>query len=104
MPNARPWRRGQAPQPRSGAPKAQGWTTAPTVAAQYFDPSVAAEHPVYSTGTNLPMSASATQRIHTTLTGMTQLGDILRLRHVALACVIAYAAIMAAAFSADLID
>ena len=24
MPNARPWRRGQAPQPRSGAPKAQG--------------------------------------------------------------------------------
>jgi hypothetical protein len=33
MPNARPWRRGQAPQPRSGAPKAQGLTAAIAVAA-----------------------------------------------------------------------
>ncbi len=33
MPTARPWRRGQAPQPRSGAPKAPGLTAAITVAA-----------------------------------------------------------------------
>src|SRR5215472_14614660 len=72
MPNARPWRRGQAPKPRSGAPKAQGWTAAPTVAAQSFESSVAAKCLVDSTGTDVPMSASATPRIHTTLTGTTR--------------------------------
>src|ERR1700761_3507422 len=33
MPYARPWRYGQAPQPRSGAPKAHGLTASHTVAA-----------------------------------------------------------------------
>ena len=72
MPNARPWRRGQAPEPRSGAPKAQGWTATPAVAAQSFGPSVAAEHAVDSTGDIVPKRASATPRFHTTLTGTTR--------------------------------
>jgi hypothetical protein len=71
MPNARPWRRGQAPQPRSGAPKAQGWTAAPAVVAQSFRPSAAAEHAVDSTGNIVPKAPSATPRFHTTLTGTT---------------------------------
>ena len=62
MPNARPWRRGQAPQPRSGAPKAQGWTAASAVAAPSFMPSVAQHHPVDSTGANVPINAAATSK------------------------------------------
>jgi hypothetical protein len=72
MPNARPWRRGQAPEPRSGAPKAPGWTATPAVAAQSFGPSVAAEHAIDSTGDIVPKRASATPRFHTTLTGTTR--------------------------------
>jgi hypothetical protein len=41
MPNARPWHRGQVPQPRSGAPKAQDLTAAIAVAAQSSVPSIA---------------------------------------------------------------
>src|ERR1700748_2787586 len=71
MPNARPWRRGQAPGPRSGAPKAQGWTATPAVAAQSFAPSVAAEHAVNSTGDIVPKQTSATPRFHTISTDTT---------------------------------
>src|ERR1700751_3176724 len=71
MPNARPWRRGQAPGPRSGAPKAQGWTATPAVAAQLFGPSAAAQHAIDSTGDIVPKRASTTPRFHTTLTGTT---------------------------------
>ena len=73
MPNARPWRRGQAPQPRSGAPKAQGWTAASAVAAPSFMPSVAQHHPVNSTGANVPINAAATSRIYTILTDTTRI-------------------------------
>jgi hypothetical protein len=72
MPNARPWRRGQAPRPRSGAPKAQGWTAAPAVAAQLFGSSVAAEHVVSSTSDIVPKAPSTTPGFHTTLTGTTR--------------------------------
>jgi len=41
MPNARPRRRGQAPQPRSGAPTAQGLRAATRSAAQSGVPSCA---------------------------------------------------------------
>ena len=74
MPNARPWRRGQAPQPRSGAPKAQGWTAASAVAAPSFMPSVAQHHPVDSTGATVPINAAATSRIYTILTDTTPIG------------------------------
>jgi len=40
-PTARPWRRGQAPQPRSWAPKAPGLTAAIAVAAPSPRPSIA---------------------------------------------------------------
>ena len=78
MPNARPWRRGQAPEPRSGVPKAQGWTATPAVAAQLSGPSVAAEHAVDSTGDIVPKRASATPRFHTTLTGTTNVSGLSR--------------------------
>jgi hypothetical protein len=73
MPDARPWRRGQAPKPHRGAPKAQGLTAAITVAAPSPVPSIA---PVMrstpnSTGADVPMNAFATSRIYTSLTGTT---------------------------------
>ena len=67
MPSARPWRHGQAPQPRSGAPKAQGLTAAITVAAPSNVPSFALE----STGVEGPISTSASPEIYTTLTDVT---------------------------------
>ena len=74
MPDARPRRRGQAPKPHSGAPKAQGLTAAITVAAPSHGPSIA---PVMrstpnSTGADAPMNAFATSRIYTSLTGTTR--------------------------------
>ena len=73
MPDARPRRRGQAPKPHSGAPKAQGLTAAITVAAPSHGPSIA---PVMrstpnSTGADASMNAFATSRIYTSLTGTT---------------------------------
>src|SRR4051794_12917774 len=44
MPNARARCRGQAPQPRSGAPKAQGLTAATRSAARSGVPSLAIHH------------------------------------------------------------
>jgi hypothetical protein len=69
MPNARPWRRGQAPQPRSGAPKAQGLTAAIAVAAPSNVPSFALK----STGITGPIGTFATPAIYTTLTDVTVL-------------------------------
>jgi len=68
MPNARPWRRGQSPQPRSGAPKAQGLTAAIAAAAQSNLPSFARK----STATTAPITSSATPAIYTTLTDVTK--------------------------------
>jgi hypothetical protein len=70
MPHARPWRRGQVPQPRSGAPEAQGLMAAITVAAPSQMPSVA-KHPFSSTGADTPFAASTTSRIYTSLTDVT---------------------------------
>jgi site-specific DNA recombinase len=67
MPNARPWRRGQAPQPRSGAPKAQGLTAAIPVAAPSPVPSIALD----STGVKAKIDTSTTSRIYTSLTDVT---------------------------------
>ena len=64
MPNARPWRRGQAPQPRSGAPKAQGLTAAIAVAALSPVPSIALD----STDIAAKIDTSTTSRIYTSLT------------------------------------
>ena len=74
MPNARPWRRGQAPKPHRGAPKAQGLTAAIAVAGPSPVPSIAPDDPVSlnSTGADVPMCAFATSRIYTSLTGTTQ--------------------------------
>src|SRR5712671_6032403 len=58
IPDARPWRRGQAPKPHSGAPKAQGLTAAIAVAAP----------------SPVPMNVFATSRIYTSLTGTTLAG------------------------------
>jgi len=72
MPNARPERRGQAPKPRRGAPKAQGLTAAIAVAAPSPRPSsIAPDGPVSlnSTGADTPMNAFPTSRIYTSLTG-----------------------------------
>ena len=44
MPNARPWRRRQAPKPRSGAPKAQGLMATSTVVARSVVPAVAPDY------------------------------------------------------------
>ena len=68
MPTARPWRRGQAPQPRSGAPKAPGLTAAITVAAPSSRPSIV---PDDSTRADTPIKAFATSRIYTSLTDTT---------------------------------
>jgi hypothetical protein len=67
MPNARPWRRSQAPQPRSGAPKAQGLTAVIAVAAQSSVPSFA----LISTGATGPIGTFALPRIYTALTDTT---------------------------------
>ena len=67
MPNARPWRRGQAPKPRSGAPKAQGFTATIAGAAPSNVPSFALK----STRVDRPIGTSATPGIHTTLTDVT---------------------------------
>ena len=74
MPNARPERRGQAPKPRRGAPKAQGLTAAIAVAAPSPGPSIAPDGPVNlnSTGADTPMNAFPTSRIYTSLTDVTR--------------------------------
>jgi len=73
MPNARARRRGQAPQPRSGAPQAQGLTATPRSAARSGVPSLAIRHAksLSSTKAVAPQAISATQRIYTSLTGTT---------------------------------
>ena len=73
VPKARPWRRGQAPKPHSGAPKAQGLTAAIAVAAPSLGPSIEPDNPVSlnATGANAPMNAFATSRIYTSLTDAT---------------------------------
>ena len=61
MPNARLWRRGQAPKPQSGAPKAQGLTAAIAVAEPSNVPSFALK----STGVDRPIGTSAyTKNLH----------------------------------------
>ena len=70
MPNARPWCRGQAPQPRSGAPKAQGLTAATAVAVPSLVPSFALK----STGVDWSIGTSATPGIYTSLTDVTEAG------------------------------
>ena len=76
VPKARPWRRGQAPKPHSGAPKAQGLTAAIAVAAPSLGPSIEPDNPVSlnATGANAPMNAFATSRIYTSLTDATKVG------------------------------
>ena len=73
VPKARPWRRGQAPKPHSGAPKAQGLTAAIAVAAPSLGPSIEPDNPVSlnATGANAPMNAFATSQIYTSLTDAT---------------------------------
>ena len=73
MPDARAWRRGQVPQPRSGAPKAQDLTAAITVAAPSHVPSIAPDDVMApdSTGADAPMNAFITPRIYTSLTDVT---------------------------------
>jgi hypothetical protein len=77
MPNARPWRRGQAPKPHGGAPKAQGLTAAIAVAAPSSAPSFVPDDPVASIPPTLtlPMNIFVTSRIHTSLTGTTFSAD-----------------------------
>ena len=70
MPNAQPWRRGQAPQPRSGAPKAQGLTATIAVVAPSNVPSFALK----STGVEGPIGTSVTLEIYTSLTDATHIG------------------------------
>jgi hypothetical protein len=72
MPNTRPRRRGQAPNPYRGAPRAQGLTAAIAVAGPSPVPSIAPDDPVSlnSTGADVPM-AFATLRIYTSLTDTT---------------------------------
>ena len=65
MPYARPWRCGQAPQPRSGAPKAQGLTASPTVAAPSPVPSSTVN---FSTAVRLPIDTTNTPQNYTSLT------------------------------------
>jgi hypothetical protein len=71
MPNARPWRRGQAPKPHGGAPKAQGLTVAIAVAAPSPVPSFVPPVNLNSTGADVPINAFATARIYTSLTDVT---------------------------------
>ncbi len=75
MPDARPRRRGQAPQPRSGAPKAQGLTAAIVVAASSMVPSVAHQHASNFVGAMAPIGTSTTLRIYTSLTDVTGHSD-----------------------------
>jgi hypothetical protein len=70
MQNARPRRRGQASQPRSGAPKTQGLTVAIAVAASSKMPSIA-KHAHNSIGATAPIGTSPTLRIYTSLTDVT---------------------------------
>ena len=74
MPNARSRRRGQSPQPRSGAPKAQGLTPAPRTAARSTAPSRATHDPSERNTPRLAGSGppAATPRISTTLTDVTR--------------------------------
>src|SRR5271166_2036098 len=84
MPDARPRRRGQAPQPRSGAPKAQGLTAATVVAAPSRAPSIALHDAptrataVNPTGTDTPMETSSTPPIYTSLTDATLADFVVR--------------------------
>jgi len=68
MPNARPWRRGQSPRPRSGASKAQGLTAAIAVVAPSDVPFFALK----STSVDGPIGTSTTAGIYTTLTDVTR--------------------------------
>jgi hypothetical protein len=79
MPDARPRRRGQAPQPLSGAPQAQGLTAATVVAAPSKVP-VVARHPYNSIGATAPIGSSTTLRNYTSLTDVTlgNAGDLVR--------------------------
>ena len=74
MPNARSRRRGQAPQPRSGAPKAQGLTAATCSAAQSGVPSLAIRHTKSPSSTKAaaPKAASTRPKIYTSLTDVTR--------------------------------
>jgi hypothetical protein len=81
MPNARPWRRGQAPKPHGGAPKAQGLTVAIAVAAPSPVPSFVPPVNLNSTGADVPINAFATARIYTSLTDVTLGGEPLRPAH-----------------------
>jgi uncharacterized coiled-coil protein SlyX len=82
MPNARPRRRGQAPQPRSGAPQAQGFTAAIAVAAPSKVPPVA-QHPPNSIGATAPIGTSTTLPNYTSLTDVTEpVGDQVDWPHV----------------------
>jgi hypothetical protein len=71
LPDARPRRRGQAPQPRSGAPKAQGLTVAIAVAAPSPVPSIA-PHTLNSIRAAAPIGTPNTLPIYTSLTDVTQ--------------------------------
>src|SRR5215469_11473483 len=64
---ARPRRRGQAPQPRSGAPKAQGLTAAIAVVAQSSVPSIAQQ----TSNFTIHNGASTTSQIYTSSTDVT---------------------------------
>ena len=76
MPDARPWRRGQAPQPRSGAPKAQGLKATIAVAASSPAPSVTQANlaNLNSAAAEVPMNAAVTSQIYTSLTDTTAQG------------------------------
>ena len=67
LPDPRPGRRGQAPKPRSGAPKAQGLTAAIAVVAPSAVPSIALDF----TGVKAPIDPSTTSQIYTSLTDVT---------------------------------
>src|SRR4051795_1207645 len=73
MPNARSRRRGQSPQPRSGAPQAQGLTPAPRTAAPSTAPSRATRDPSERNTPRLAGSwpPAATTGISTILTDVT---------------------------------
>ena len=74
MPDARPWRRGQAPKPRSGAPKAQGLKATIAVAASSPAPSVTQANlaNLNSAAAEVPMNAAVTSQIYTSLTDTTE--------------------------------
>src|ERR1700722_19143669 len=68
-PYARPWRCGQAPQPRSGAPKAQGLTASPAAAAPSPVPSITV---IFFTCVRPLIDAPAKPQNHTSLTDAIQ--------------------------------